>query len=96
MDFLGFPGLGFKQETILAADVMFQNAQVCSPTTQSPNGGCLASLAAESRLNLHPRCHFLPTVGNSSQMVLGWHLAPAKINAVQSFESGPGASIAGA
>lgn len=46
------------------------------------DGACLASLAAESSLNLHVRCHFLPTVGNSSQMALGWHLAPAQIDVV--------------
>lgn len=46
------------------------------------NEACLASLAAESSLSLQLRCHFLPTVGNSSQMVLGWHLAPAKIDVV--------------
>lgn len=74
MDFLGLPGLGFEQKTVLAVNVMFQNAQVVS------NGACLASLAAESSSSLHMRCHFLPTVGNSSQMVLGWHLAPAKID----------------
>lgn len=35
LDFLGLPGLRFKQKTVLAADAMFQNAQVCSPTVQS-------------------------------------------------------------
>ena len=34
VDFLGLPGLGFKQDAVLAADIMFQNAQVCSPTEQ--------------------------------------------------------------
>lgn len=38
VDFLGLPGLGFKQDVYLAADIMFQNAQVCSPTVQPQMG----------------------------------------------------------
>lgn len=34
VDVLGLPGLRFKQDAVLAAALMFQNAQVCSPTGQ--------------------------------------------------------------
>lgn len=35
VDFQCLPGLEFKQEAVLAVDIMFPNVQVCSPTSQS-------------------------------------------------------------
>lgn len=72
--FLGLPGLRFIPETVLAADVMFQNAQVCSPQcslTWSP----LSSTCRWEQSKLACEVSLSAYCGNSSQMALDWHLA---------------------